>query len=267
MKVVARARVAHQVGYIEQGETRQAEHVFKLQGKLVPDTRIAAVLDNALHVCGQRFPRHVHGGRRAHRLAKDQDVRLGIGRNDSLDPRDDIEPFGPAHADVVTARALVGTGGRREHVHAAVVEALDVSGHTDRFVRISMQADGVVVCALRRREIPSGKLGPVICGKAAALAVLFKPRPRLSLFSIHLLALFGILAVLHHLHGVRRLGVQGKVEQEIAGKPQQGDNEYRGNGQADLEPSVGACILSHNRSPIRCLYVNIYCKRIMDVYR
>ena len=66
MKVVARAHVAHQICYIEQGKAGQAEHVLELQRKLVPDTRITAVLDNAFYVCGQRFPRDVHGGCRTH---------------------------------------------------------------------------------------------------------------------------------------------------------------------------------------------------------
>ncbi len=138
MEVVARAHVAHQVCYIEQGKAGQAEHVLELQRKLVPDARVAAVLDNAFHICGQRFPRDIHGRRRAHRLAKDQDARLGIGRNDPPDPRDDIESLGPAHADVVTAGTLVGAGGRCEHVHAAVVESLGVSGHTDGLIGVSV---------------------------------------------------------------------------------------------------------------------------------
>ena len=138
MKVVARAHVAHQVCYIEQGEAGQAEHVLELQRKLVPNTRITAVLDNAFHVCGQRFPRDVHGGRCAHRLAKDQDTRLGVGLNDSLDPRDDIEALGPAHADIVAAGALVGTRGGREYVHAAVMESFDVSGHADGLIGVSV---------------------------------------------------------------------------------------------------------------------------------
>ena len=245
MKVVARAHVAHQVCYIEQGKAGQAEHVLELQRKLVPNTRITAVLDNAFHVCGQRFPRDVHGGCRTHRLAKDQDARLGVGLNNSPDPRDDIKALGPAHADIVAAGALVGAGGGCEYVHAAVMESFDVSGHTDGLVGISMQADGVVVRALRRSKIPGGKLGPVVRGEAAALAVFLKPRPRLGLLDVHLLALFGVFAVLHHLHGVRSTRVQGKVKQKVAGKPEHRGNEHRGNGQTDLEPSVGACILSH----------------------
>ena len=138
MKVVARAHVAHQVCYIEQGKAGQAEHVLELQRKLVPNTCITTVFDNAFHVCGQRFPRDVHGGCRTHRLAKDQDARLGVSLNDSLDPCNDIEPLGPAHADIVAAGALVGTGGRREHVHAAVMESFGVSGHTDGLIGVSV---------------------------------------------------------------------------------------------------------------------------------
>ena len=154
MKIVARTYVAYQIGHVEQRKTGQAKYILELQGELVPNTRIAAVLDNALHVCRQRFPRHVHSGCRTHRFAKDQDARLGVCRNNPPDPRDDIESLGPAHADVVAAGTLVGAGGGREHVHAAVVEALDVSGHTDGLVRISMQADGIIVRVLRCREIP-----------------------------------------------------------------------------------------------------------------
>ena len=47
----------------------------------------------------------------------------------------------------------------------------------------------------------------------------FKPRPRLGFLGIRLLTFFVVFAILHHLHGVRRLGAQGKVEQEVAGKP------------------------------------------------
>ena len=245
MKVVARAHVAHQVCYIEQGKAGQAEHVLELQRKLVPNTRITAVLDNAFHVCGQRFPRDVHGGCRTHRLAKDQDARLGVSLNDPPNPCNDIESLGPAHADIVAAGALVGAGGGCEYVHAAVVESLDVSGHTDGLVGISMQADGVVVRALRRSKIPSGKLGSVICGEAAALAILFKPRPRLGVLGIRLLTFFVVLAILHHLHGVRRLGVQGKVKQKVAGKPQQRDNDYQRNNAGYLELSMGVCALRH----------------------
>ena len=226
MKVVARAHVAHQVCYIEQGKAGQAEHVLELQRKFVPNTRIAAVLDNAFHVCRQRFPRDVHGGCRAHRLAKDQDARLGVSLNDSLDPCDDVEALGPAHADIVAAGALVGAGGGCEYVHAAVMESFGVSGHTDGLVGISMQADGVVVRALRSSKIPSGKLGSVICGEAAALAILFKPRPRLGVLGIRLLTFFVVLAILHHLHGVRRLGVQGKVKQKVAGKSEQRNDSH-----------------------------------------
>ena len=111
-----------------------------------------------------------------------------------------------------------------------------------------MQADGVVVRALRCGKIPSGKLGPVIRGEAAALAVLLKPRSRLGLLGIHLLALFGVLAVLHHLHGVGRLGVQGKVEQEVAGKPEQRDNKRQCNDAGDLQLSVGTCVLRHKEA-------------------
>lgn len=253
MKVVACAHVTHQVCYIEQGKAGQAKYILELQGKLVPNACIAAVLDNAFHICGQRFPRYIHGGRRAHRLAKDQDARLGIGRNDPPDPRDDIEALGPAHADVVTAGALVGAGGGCEYIHAAVMESLDVSGHTDGLVGISMQADGVVVRALRRSKIPGGKLGPVVRGEAAALAVFLKPRPCLALLGVNLLALFGVLAVLHHLHGVRRLGIQGKVEQEVAGKPQQRDNEHQRNDAGYLELSMGTCVLRHKRLSYKML--------------
>ena len=108
-----------------------------------------------------------------------------------------------------------------------------------------MQADGVVVRALRRSKIPGGKLGPVICGEAAALAMLFKPRPRLDCLDVHLLALFGVIAVLHHLHGVGRLGIQGKVKQKVAGKPQQRDNDYQRNNAGYLELSMGMYVLSH----------------------
>ena len=262
MKIVARAHVAHQIGHIEQRKAGQAKYILELQGKLVPNTRIAAVLDNALHVCRQRFSRHIHGSRRAHRLAKDQDARLGIGRNNPLDPCDDIESLGPAHADIVTARALVGAGGGREHVHAAVVEALDVSCHADGLVRISVQADGVIMGALRCGKIPGGKLGPISRSEAAALAVLLKPGPRFGLLGIHLLALFGILAVLHHLHGVGRLGVQGKVEQEVAGKSQQCDNEHCGNGQTDLEPSMGTRIMRHRSLS----YKMFICQHLMQAH-
>ena len=253
MKVVARAHVAHQVCYIEQGKAGQAEHVLELQRKLVPNTRITAVLDNAFHVCGQRFPRDVHGGRRAHGFAKDQDARLGVSLNDSLDPCDDVEAFGPAHADIVAAGALVGAGGGCEYVHAAVVESLDVSGHTDGLVGISMQADGIVVRAFRGGKIPSGELGSVICGKAAALAVLLKPRPCLALLGIHLLALFGVLVVLHHLHGVWRAGIQREVKQKVAGKPQQRDNEHQRNDAGYLELSMGTCVLRHKKLSYKML--------------
>ena len=253
MIVVARAHVARQVCYIEQGKAGQAEHVLELQRKLVPNTRITAVLDNAFHVCGQRFPRDVHGGCRTHRLAKDQDACLGVSLNDSLDPCDDVEALGPAHADIVAAGALVGARGGREYVHAAVVESLDVSGHTDGLVGISMQADGVVVRALRRSKIPGGKLGPVVRGEVPALAILFKPRSRLGFLGIRLLTFFVVFAILHHLHGVRRLGVQGKVEQEVAGKPQQRDNEHQRNDAGYLELSMGTCVLRHKKLSYKML--------------
>ena len=253
MKVVARAHVAHQVCYIEQGKAGQAEHVLELQRKLVPNTRITAVLDNAFHVCGQRFPRDVHGGCRTHRLAKDQDARLGVSCDDPPNPCNDIEALGPAHADIVAAGALVGAGGRREHVHAAVVEALGVSGHADGLVGISMQADGVIVGVLRGGKIPSGKFGSVICGEAAALAILFKPRPRLGFLGIRLLAFFVVLAILHHLHGVGRLGIQGKVKQKVAGKPQQRDNEHQRNDAGYLELSMGTCVLRHKKLSYKML--------------
>ena len=245
MKVVARAHVAHEVCYIEQGKAGQAEHVLELQGKLVPNTRITAVLDNAFHVRGQRFPRDVHGGCRTHRLAKDQDARLGVGRNDPPNPCNDIEALGPAHADIVAAGALVGAGGGCEYVHAAVVESLDVSGHTDGLVGISMQADGVVVRALRSSKIPSGELGSVICGEAAALAVFFKPCPRLGVLGIRLLTVFVVLAILHHLHGVRRAGIQREVKQEVAGKSEQRNDNHQCNDAGYLELSMGTCVLSH----------------------
>ena len=253
MKVVARAHVAHQVCYIEQGKTGQAKYILELQGKLVPNACIAAVLDNAFHICGQRFPRYVHGSRRAHRLAKDQDARLGIGRNNPPDPRDDIESLGPAHADVVTAGTLVGAGGGCEYVHAAVVESLDVSGHTDGLVGISMQADGVVVRALRRSKIPGGKLGPVICGEAAALAILFKPRPRLGSLGIRLLTFFAVLAVLHHLHGVWRAGIQREVKQKVAGKSEQRNDNHQRNDAGYLELSMGTCVLRHKKLSYKML--------------
>ena len=245
MKVVARAHVAHQVCYIEQGKAGQAEHVLELQRKLVPNTRITAVLDNAFHVCGQRFPRDVHGGRRAHGFAKDQDARLGVSLNDSLDPCDDVEALGPAHADIVAAGALVGAGGGCEYVHATVVEAFGVSGHTDGLVGISMQADGVVVRALRRSKIPGGKLGPVVRGEVAALAVLFKPCPRLGILGIRLLTFFVVLAILHHLHGVWRAGIQREVKQKVAGKSEQRNDNHQCNDAGYLELSMGTCVLSH----------------------
>ena len=142
----------------------------------------------------------------------------------------------------------MGAGCGREHVHAPVVETLDVSGHTDGLVGVSVQADGVVMGALRCDKIPSGKLGPVICGKTAALAVLLKPRPCLGLFGIHLLAFSGILSVLHHLHGVGRLGVQGKVEQEVAGKPEQRDNKRQRNDAGYLQLSIRTCVLRHKEA-------------------
>ena len=116
-----------------------------------------------------------------------------------------------------------------------------------------MQADGVVVRALRRSKIPSGKLGSVICGEAAALAILFKPRPRLGVLGIRLLTFFVVLAILHHLHGVRRLGVQGKVKQKVAGKPQQRDNDYQRNNAGYLELSMGTCVLRHKKLSYKML--------------
>ena len=245
MKVVARAHVAHQVCYIEQGKAGQAEHVLELQRKLVPNTRITAVLDDAFHVGRQRFSRDVHGGCRTHRLAKDQDARLRVSLNDSLDPCDDIEPLGPAHADIVAAGALVSTGGGREYVHAAVVEALDVSGHADGLVGVSVQTDSVIVRVLWGGKIPSGKFGSVICGEATALAVLFKPCPRLGSLGIRLLTFFVVLAVLHHLHGVGGTRVQGKVEQKVAGKSEQRNDNHQCNDAGYLELSMRVCALSH----------------------
>ena len=253
MKVVARAHVAHQVCYIEQGKAGQAEHVLELQRKLVPNTRITAVLDNAFHVCGQRLPRDVHGSCRTHRLAKDQDARLGVSLNDSLDPCDDVEALGPAHADIVAAGALVGAGGGCEYVHATVVEAFGVSGHTDGLVGISMQADGVVVRALRRSKIPGGKLGPVVRGEAPALAVLFKPCPRLGILGIRLLTFFVVLAILHHLHGVWRAGIQREVKQKVAGKSEQRNDNHQRNDAGYLELSMGTCVLRHKKLSYKML--------------
>ena len=142
----------------------------------------------------------------------------------------------------------MGAGGRCEYVHAAVMESFDVSGHTDGLVGISMQADGVIVGALRRGKIPGGKLGPVVRGEAAALAALLKPRPCLGLLGIHLLAFSGVLSVLHHLHGVWRLGVQGKVEQEVAGKPEQRDNKRQRNDAGYLQLSIRTCVLRHKEA-------------------
>ena len=147
----------------------------------------------------------------------------------------------------------MGAGGRREHVHAAVVESLDVSGHADGLVGISMQADGVIVGVLRGGKKPSGELGSVICGEAAALAVFFKPCPRLGVLGIRLLAFFVVLAILHHLHGVRRLGIQREVKQKVAGKPQQRDNDYQRNNAGYLELSMGACALRHLRFSLKML--------------
>ena len=253
MKVVARAHVAHQVCYIEQGKAGQAEHVLELQRKLVPNTRIAAVLDNAFHVCGQRFPRDVHGGCRTHRLAKDKNARLGVGCNDPSNPCNDIEALGPAHADIVAAGALVGAGGGCEYVHAAVVESLDVSSHADGLVGISMQADGVIVGVLRGSKIPGGELGSVICGEAAALAVLFKPCPRLGILGIRLLTFFVVLAILHHLHGVWRAGIQREVKQKVAGKSEQRNDSHQCNDAGYLELSMGTCVLRHKKLSYKML--------------
>ena len=139
----------------------------------------------------------------------------------------------------------MGAGGGCEYVHAAVMESFDVSGHTDGLVGISMQADSVIMGALRSSKIPSGKLGSVICGEAAALAILFKPRPRLGVLGIRLLTFFVVLAILHHLHGVRRLGVQGKVKQKVAGKSEQRNDNHQCNDAGYLELSMGTCVLSH----------------------
>ena len=253
MKVVARAHVAHQVCYIEQGKAGQAEHVLELQGKLVPNTRITTVLDNAFHVCRQRFPRDVHSGCCTHRFAKDKNARLGVSLNDLLDPCDDIEALGPAHADIVAAGALVGAGGRREHVHATVVEALGVSSHADGLVGISMQADGVIVGVLRGSKIPGGELGSVICGEAAALAVLFKPCPRLGILGIRLLTFFVVLAILHHLHGVWRAGIQREVKQKVAGKSEQRNDSHQCNDAGYLELSMGTCVLRHKKLSYKML--------------
>ena len=102
-------------------------------------------------------------------------------------------------------------------------------------------------------KIPSGKLGSIICGEAAALAVLFKPCPRLGVLGIRLLTFFAVLAILHHLHGVRRLGVQGKVKQKVAGKPQQRDNERRRNNDGCLKLSMGTCVLRHEKLSYKML--------------
>ncbi len=107
--------------------------------------------------------------------------------------------------------------------------------------------------ALWGGKIPGGKFGSVICGEAATLAVFFKPCPRLDCLGIHLLALFAVLAVLHHLHGVGRLGIQGKVEQEVAGKPQQRDNEHQRNNTGYLKLSMGTCVLRHKKLSYKML--------------
>ena len=99
--------------------------------------------------------------------------------------------------------------------------------------------------ALWGDKIPSGKFGSVICGEAAALAVLFKPCPRLGSLGIRLLTFFVVLAVLHHLHGVWRAGIQREVKQKVAGKSEQRNDNHQCNDAGYLELSMGMCVLSH----------------------
>ncbi|MCI6245853.1 MAG: hypothetical protein MR595_00215 [Collinsella sp.] len=73
------------------------------------------------------------------------------------------------------------------------MESFGVSGHTDGLIGMAMQADGVVVRALRRSKMPGGELGSVARGEAAALAILFKPRPRLGFLGIRLLTFLSSL--------------------------------------------------------------------------
>ena len=147
----------------------------------------------------------------------------------------------------------MGAGGRREHVHATVVEALGVSSHADGLVGISMQADGVIVGVLRGSKIPGGELGSVICGEAAALAVLFKPCPRLGILGIRLLTFFVVLAILHHLHGVWRAGIQREVKQKVAGKSEQRNDSHQCNDAGYLELSMGTCVLRHKKLSYKML--------------
>lgn len=102
-------------------------------------------------------------------------------------------------------------------------------------------------------KTPSGELGSVARGEAAALAILFKPRPRLGFLGIRLLTFFVVFAILHHLHGVRRLGVQGKVKQKVAGKSEQRDNERQRNNDGYLKLSMGVCALRRLRFFLKML--------------
>ena len=101
------------------------------------------------------------------------------------------------------------------------------------------------MCGLWGGKIPSGELGSVICGEAAALTILFKPCPRLGFLGIRLLAFFVVLAILHHLHGVWRAGIQREVKQKVAGKSKQRDDSHQCNDAGYLELSMGTCVLSH----------------------
>ena len=118
------------------------QHVADLAGELILAVGKAAVFDRALHVCGQVFAGDKHCGGGAHGFADDHDLRVGIERNDILDPCDHVVPLKVTHGAVVLRALSVAAHIREKAVVTHLVKTDGLLRHAARAGRISVHHHG-----------------------------------------------------------------------------------------------------------------------------
>ena len=197
---------------VEQRKGRKPELLFKLFRKLVPDARIAAILDETFHIGLLLLARDHHGRRRAHRNPVDH--HPGVAAEDvvgNVHPPQHVEAVLPPHPDGTAFALPVVIKVRQQDVAAqvAVVEIADHQ-HPHGVVRIAVDDHRRPVRRTGSRRIDRvqsfafrSENHRVAQGPGALQTV--DPRPQERIFAVHIFIRRSVLGP-HRRIGPERIG-------------------------------------------------------------
>ena len=235
---------AERIGHVEQREGRQREALAKLLGKLLPDARIAAILDKALDVGALLLTREHHRRSSPHRDAVDDHLRMTAEeRIGHLHPTQHVQPVEPPHADGPSLAAAVVVEVGQQDVEAQVV-VIEVADHEHPLgaVGISVDNHGRAVgrpgCGgvERMEAFPLPAADGRVAQRSGPLEAV-EPGGYGGILLADILAGRGVLGG-HHL-----VGLQGIGEQVEASAHRGGDKQQQ-NGCKVFPESFHRCVLS-----------------------